>query len=75
MAVVSLLTAQNTLGVQSVSTVEPTLVAEQLDTLLEDITPHAAKTGALGEADTITTLAERAADFNFPVQEQFLVIA
>jgi hydroxymethylpyrimidine/phosphomethylpyrimidine kinase len=35
------------------------LVAEQLDVLFEDIRPAAAKTGALGSADSVEVVAER----------------
>src|ERR1051325_9910699 len=47
-AVVTLITAQNTQGVRRVDILSPDLVREQLRAVLEDIPPHAAKTGALG---------------------------
>ena len=47
MAVVAALTAQNTLGVSSVAEVSGGFVAEQLDAVLMDILPDAAKTGML----------------------------
>lgn len=49
MSVVTLLTVQNTQRVASVEVLSPEFVLEQLDAVLEDIPPAAAKTGALGE--------------------------
>jgi len=39
----------------------------QLDAVLEDIPPQAAKTGALGSAAMIAAVAERAKSFRFPL--------
>jgi hydroxymethylpyrimidine/phosphomethylpyrimidine kinase len=60
MAVVSLITVQNTRAVTRVEVLSPDLVAEQLDAVLEDIPPLAVKTGALGNAALIEVVAERA---------------
>lgn len=67
MAVVTLLTVQNTQAVKRVEVVDPLLVGEQLETVLEDIPPCAAKTGALGNAAVITAVAVQAAHFKFPL--------
>lgn len=64
-AVVTLLTVQNTQKVARVVPVDASLVIEQLDAVLEDLPPAAAKTGALGTARTIEALAERADEFHF----------
>ena len=66
-SVVSLLTVQNTVGVRRVSVVEPGLVREQLETLLDDVPPSAAKTGALGSVAVVRTVAELARGFTFPL--------
>lgn len=58
-AVITLLTVQNTQSVKQVSHVDPALVAAQLDTVLEDITPHSVKTGALGSVSIIEVIADR----------------
>jgi hydroxymethylpyrimidine/phosphomethylpyrimidine kinase len=58
-AVVTLLTAQNTQKLKRIELISADLVAEQLDVLLEDIRPDAAKTGALGSARTVEVVAER----------------
>ncbi len=67
MSVITLLTVQNTLGVAAVEPMAPSLILAQLDSVLEDLPPRAAKTGALGTAEIIEALAERAAHFSFPL--------
>jgi hydroxymethylpyrimidine/phosphomethylpyrimidine kinase len=67
MAVVTLLTAQSTLGVTRVDVCATDLVEAQLDTLLDDLCPGAAKTGALGSAAMVHAVAERARRFAFPL--------
>ncbi|MBI3313722.1 MAG: bifunctional hydroxymethylpyrimidine kinase/phosphomethylpyrimidine kinase [Candidatus Omnitrophica bacterium] len=67
MSVITLLTVQNTQRLDEVSVLNPDLVMKQLNTVLEDITPGAAKTGALGSAEVIEALGERAARFDFPL--------
>ncbi len=64
---VTLLTAQNTRGVAAISVLEPDLVVAQLDAVLADVPPVAAKTGALGHAAVIEALAQRAPAFGFPL--------
>ncbi len=66
-AVVTLLTVQNTRTVSAVEVLDPAFVTAQLDAVLADIPPHAAKTGALGNAAVIAAVAERARDFGFPL--------
>ena len=67
MSVITLLTVQNTRSVDAVRHLDPEFVVAQLDAVLCDIPPHAAKTGALGSAAIIQALAERAAEFEFPL--------
>lgn len=67
MAVVTLLTVQSTRGVKRVELVSPALLGEQLDHLLDDVTPGAAKTGALGGAALVEAVASRAKGWRFPV--------
>ncbi|MCU1234206.1 MAG: phosphomethylpyrimidine kinase [Candidatus Solibacter sp.] len=66
-AVITLLTVQNTVRVSRVEVMPPALVLEQLAAVLEDIPPAAAKTGALGSAAMIAAVARAAAEFNFPL--------
>jgi len=67
MSVLTLVTVQNTQRVSAVQSLDPGLVAAQLDAVLEDIPPAAAKTGALGTAEVIRVIAERAVNFGFPL--------
>ncbi len=67
MSVVTLLTVQNTTRVSSVDPLDPGYVEQQLNAVLEDIPPQAAKTGALGSRAMIETIARRAAGFDFPL--------
>ncbi len=66
-AVITLLTVQNTVGVRRVDCVSPELLIEQLEAVLEDIPPHAAKTGAIGNAALVEALAGVAGRFQFPL--------
>lgn len=67
MAVITLLTVQNTRGVRAVHAVKPSLVIRQLEAVLEDIPPQAAKTGALGDEGVLRAVARAAGKFRFPL--------
>ena len=66
-AVITLLTVQNTMAVDAVHLLEPAFVIQQMTAVLEDIPPGAAKTGALGSAAMVEAIAFAAADFQFPL--------
>jgi hydroxymethylpyrimidine/phosphomethylpyrimidine kinase len=66
-AVITLITVQNTRGVQRVECLDPQLVADQIRAVVCDIPPAAAKTGALGNRAIIEAVAELARDFSFPL--------
>lgn len=66
-AVVTLITVQNTQRVSRVETLAPDLVAAQLEAVLEDIPPQAAKIGALGSASVVRAVARAAERFAFPL--------
>ena len=66
-AVVSLITVQNTLGVERVECLAADLVCAQIRAVIEDIPPRAAKTGALGNASVVEAVAALAARFDFPL--------
>lgn len=57
-SVVTLLTVQSTVCVRDVHVMEGALVRAQIDCLLEDVSPRAAKTGALGSEAVIEAVAE-----------------
>jgi hydroxymethylpyrimidine/phosphomethylpyrimidine kinase len=66
-AVVTLITVQNTLRVSRVECLPADLVVEQIRAVLEDVRPQAAKTGALGNRAIVEAVAEAAAEFDFPL--------
>ena len=66
-SVLTLLTVQNTCRVSGVEHLAASFVLAQLDAVLEDLPPQAAKTGALGTREVIEAIAARAAKFTFPL--------
>jgi hydroxymethylpyrimidine/phosphomethylpyrimidine kinase len=66
-AVVTLITVQNTRGVSRVDSLAADLVVQQIDAVLSDIPPQAAKTGALGSKEVVEAVAAAAATFRFPL--------
>lgn len=60
-AVVAALTAQNTKGVTAIAPVSPEFVAQQIDTLFDDVRIDAVKIGMLGQQLVTRTVAERLA--------------
>ncbi len=57
-SVLTLVTAQNTQGVQHISMLDEKLVRAQFESVVTDLAPRAAKTGALGNASMIRTVAK-----------------
>jgi hydroxymethylpyrimidine/phosphomethylpyrimidine kinase len=66
-AVVTLITVQNTVSLDRVEILAPDLVLAQIQAVLDDIPPRAAKTGALGNAAVLEAVAQVAKDFPFPL--------
>ncbi len=66
-AVVTLVTVQNTTRVSRVECLAHDLVAGQIQAVIEDIPPGAAKTGALGNAAIVEAVARAAEGFAFPL--------
>ena len=64
-AAITLITVQNTMGVERVECLGADLVAQQVRAAASDIPPGAAKTGALGNSEIIEVVAAAAARFNF----------
>lgn len=54
----TLVTAQNTLGVEALHILPPELVYAQIRSVAQDLPLHAAKTGALGDAGVVQAVAE-----------------
>jgi hydroxymethylpyrimidine/phosphomethylpyrimidine kinase len=66
-SVLTLLTVQNTQKVSAVEILSPGIVDAQLEAVLEDIPPAAAKTGALGNSEIVRLVAAKAHSFRFPL--------
>jgi hydroxymethylpyrimidine/phosphomethylpyrimidine kinase len=66
-AVITLLTVQNSMGVSRVEVMPPDLVVEQIEAVVSDIPPAAAKAGALGSIGVVRAVAQCAAAFAFPL--------
>ena len=67
MSAVTLLTVQNTQGVERVELMPADLVKSQVTAATNDIMPRVIKTGALGSADIIEIVAEQLSELNLPL--------
>ena len=65
-AAITAVTAQNTVGVQGVHPVPAEFVAQQLDSVLDDIAVAAVKTGMLANRDIIAVVGDYAAGGRLP---------
>ncbi len=63
MSVITAVTAQNTLGVQSVLDLSPDLIAAQLDSVLGDVRADAVKTGMLSSRSTVEVVGEKLKEY------------
>ncbi len=63
---ITAVTAQNTTGVRAWQALPTTLVAQQIDAVADDLFPAAVKSGMLGTAAIVATVAERIADRRLP---------
>lgn len=66
-AVVTLITVQNSVKLERIEVLSPDLVCAQIRSVLDDIPPRAAKTGALGNSAVTDAVAEMAEEFTFPL--------
>jgi hydroxymethylpyrimidine/phosphomethylpyrimidine kinase len=66
-AVLTLVTVQNTSFVSRIETLAADLVRQQVEAVLSDIPPAAAKTGALGNLGVVEAIADLAKSFLFPL--------
>ena len=64
MSVITALTAQNTLGVKSIRTVDTEFLTDEMDSVFEDIFPDAVKIGMLSTRDVIEVIACKLKEFN-----------
>ena len=63
---ITAVTAQNTVGVAAWEAMPAALVARQIDALADDLPPAAVKSGMLGSAEIVQTVAERIARHQLP---------
>ena len=63
-AVITALTAQNTLGVQEIVEVKEDFVAKQLDSVLNDLRVDAVKIGMVFKKETIKVIADKLLEYN-----------
>ncbi len=66
-AAITLLTVQNTQCVSRIEVLPADLVLQQIQALIEDLPPAAAKTGALGSVEIVEAVADLAKSFAFPL--------
>jgi hydroxymethylpyrimidine/phosphomethylpyrimidine kinase len=67
MTAITLITVQNTQGVQDVVLLDPTLVVRQISAVLDDIPPNAIKTGALGSSAIIKAISSILTNIKIPI--------
>lgn len=66
MSALTAVTAQNSIGVQGVSVLEPVFVMEQIKSIMTDIGTDAAKTGMLANESIVRTVAQAIERFCIP---------
>lgn len=64
MSVITALTAQNTLGVQGVEGVSPAFVAQQMDSVFQDIPPDSVKIGMVSSVEIVRVIAEKLREYS-----------
>ncbi len=64
MSAITALTAQNTLGVRTISEVTSRFLKEQLDAIFEDIFPDSVKIGMVSSGELIDVIADRLTIYN-----------
>jgi hydroxymethylpyrimidine kinase / phosphomethylpyrimidine kinase / thiamine-phosphate diphosphorylase len=72
---ITAITAQNTTGVKSIQTLDPEIVRDQIDMVVADLKPGAAKTGMLATAALIETVAAAITHHNIPTVVDPVMVA
>ncbi len=72
---ITAVTAQHTRGVESSSVLPTDEIAAQIDAVVGDFDVGAAKTGMLATTEVVDLVAERAADFDFPLVVDPVMVA
>ena len=63
MSAITALTAQNTIGVYGISETSADFLAQQIDSIFQDIRPDAVKIGMVSSEELIETIAEKLSEF------------
>lgn len=66
LSALTLVTAQNSVGIEAVHLLSPELISQQIDAVLTDIGAGAVKTGLLLKAEVIRLVAEKAVQYAIP---------
>lgn len=74
-SVITAITAQNTVAVKAVEAVSPTMIAQQMQAVFEDLNIGAVKIGMLGDIATIETVAKGLAGTTVPIVLDPVMIA
>lgn len=64
MSVITAITAQNTVGVQNVLSLNKEIISDQLDSIFNDIIPDAIKIGMVSNCEIIETIYEKLSHYN-----------
>src|SRR3989338_7467502 len=66
-SVITAVTAQNRREVRSIQRIDPKIVADQIETVLEDCSVRSIKIGMLCDAEIVSTVAKRLRDVKIPI--------
>ena len=72
---VTAVTAQNTIGVQAVHALDPSIVRRQIESVRTDLAPAAAKTGMLADADIVRAVVAGLRGFEAPLVVDPVMVA
>lgn len=74
MTAVTAITAQNTLGVSSIQGIEPSVIGDQIDAVVQDMGVDAVKIGMLHSSEVIQVVSEKLRKYNLkPVLDPVMV--
>ena len=75
MAAITSVTAQNTMGVEAIKDLPPSMVRKQIECVADDMGIDAAKTGMLSNASIIKAVAKTVEKYAFPLVVDPVMIA
>lgn len=72
---ITAITAQNTMGVRSIQGIDPQIVKDQIDAVVEDLAPGAAKTGMIATPELIRLVAASIKQHGLPTVVDPVMVA